>query len=97
MDENKGTEKTADEKKRYTRQELIDLLLQKQEELGRVPTRKDMPEGTLAAYKSEFNKWVYALEAAGVRTPSEKTLERRKKKQKRSSKAKNKANQENQR
>lgn len=63
--------------KRFTREELIGLILKRQEELGRPPCRKDMPEGTLAAYKSEFGKWVYALEAAGVRKPSATTIQRR--------------------
>ena len=63
--------------KRFTREELIGLILKRQEELGRPPCRKDMPEGTLAAYKSEVGKWVYALEAAGVRKPSATTIQRR--------------------
>ncbi len=83
------TDKTQKEErsspmKRMTRQELTDLLLKRYEELGRVvPTRKDMPEGTIGAYKSEFGKWAYALEAAGLRKPSAATLEKRRNRKKR--------------
>ena len=83
MNENTPKEERSDPVKRLNRQELIDLLQKRREDLGRNPTRKDMPEGTIGAYRSEFDKWVYALEAAGFKHPSEKTLQRRRKRRKR--------------
>ena len=61
----------------YTEEELRDFLYKKRDELGRVPTRKDIPEKMRPYYRVYFGKWCYALEETGVVTPSEKTLERR--------------------
>ena len=66
------------EKHKLTQEELIVLLQEKREELGRVPTKKEMPAEIIGAIHREFGKWLYALEAAGLRTPSETALLRRK-------------------
>ena len=66
------------EKHKLTQEELIVLLKEKREELGRVPTKKEMPTEIIGAIHREFGKWIYALEAAGLRTPSETALLRRK-------------------
>ena len=65
------------EKHKLTQEELIVLLKEKREELGRVPTKKEMPTEIIGAIHREFGKWIYALEAAGLRTPSETALQRR--------------------
>ena len=61
----------------YSKQELIEVLVDRSKELGRCPTKKDMPEDIKPYFKMAFKKWCYALEAAGLRNPSKKTLERR--------------------
>lgn len=66
------------EKHKLTQEELVALLQKKAEELGRVPTKKEMPAEVIGAVHREFGKWLYALEAAGLRTPSETALQRRK-------------------
>ena len=64
----------------YTREELLDYLLKKRDELGRKPTKKDIPERMRPYYRVYFGKWCYALEIAGIVIPSQHTLERRAKK-----------------
>ena len=66
------------EKHKRTQEELIVLLQEKRKALGRVPTKKEMPAEIIGAIHREFGKWIYALEAAGLRTPSETALLRRK-------------------
>jgi hypothetical protein len=61
----------------YTKEELIRFLLDKQAELGRKPTKKDIPDAIKPYYRVLFGKWCYALEASGIVIPSEATLERR--------------------
>ena len=61
----------------YTREELLDYLLKKRDELGRKPTKKDIPERMRPYYRVYFGKWCYALEETGIVIPSEHTLERR--------------------
>lgn len=61
----------------YTREELLDYLLKKRDELGRKPTKKDIPEKMRPYYRVFFGKWCYALEVAGIVVPSERTLARR--------------------
>ena len=65
--------------KNLTEEELIRILKDLREKLGRDPAKKDVPEEIRGQYKSRFGKWCYALEAAGIRRPSEATLERRRK------------------
>lgn len=65
-------------KHKLTQEDLVVLLQEKADELGRVPTKKEMPTEIIGAIHGEFGKWIYALEAAGLRTPSETTLLRRK-------------------
>ncbi len=64
----------------YTKEELTEYLIRKRDELGRVPTRKDIPELMRPYYRVYFGKWCYALEKTGIVIPSEHTLERRAKK-----------------
>ena len=66
------------EKHNLTQEDLVVLLQEKADELGRVPTKKEMPTEIIGAIHREFGKWIYALEAAGLRTPSETALLRRK-------------------
>ena len=61
----------------YTEEELRDFLYKKQEELGRKPTKKDIPEEMRPYYRVYFGKWCYALEATGITKPSERALARR--------------------
>ena len=61
----------------YTKEELVEFLLNKREELGKVPTKKDIPEEMRPYYRVYFGKWCYALEETGIVIPSERTLERR--------------------
>ena len=61
----------------YTQEELAEYLLRKRDELGRTPTRKDIPEKMRPYYRVYFGKWCYALEKTGIVIPSERTLERR--------------------
>ena len=61
----------------YTKEELVEFLLKKRDELGRVPTKKDIPEEMRPYYRVYFGKWCYALEETGIVIPSEHTLERR--------------------
>ena len=61
----------------YTREELLDYLYKKQEELGRKPCKKDIPDEMKPYYRVYFGKWCYALEAAGIVVPSERALARR--------------------
>ena len=64
----------------YTKEELVEFLLKKRDELGRKPTKKDIPEEMRPYYRVYFGKWCYALEETGIVIPSEHTLERRAKK-----------------
>ena len=56
---------------------LIKLLKDRAEELGHKPRKTDVSSRELGDIKSCFGKWVYALEAAGLQTPSQGTIERR--------------------
>ena len=49
----------------YTKEELIGILLSKQEKLGRKPKKSDMSDVLKVQYRKAFGKWCYALEAAG--------------------------------
>ena len=62
---------------KYTREELIQILQELNEALGHVPTKKDVTSEIIGGCHSVFGKWVYALEEAGVKIPTEKTLARR--------------------
>ena len=62
------------EYQKKTDQELLDIIRRATKELGRLPTKADIP----AAYyfKQKFGPWPRVLEAAGVKPVSE-TYERR--------------------
>ena len=64
----------------YTKEELIEYLLNKRDELGRKPTKKDIPEKMKPYYRVYFGKWCYALEECGIVIPSERVLARRERK-----------------
>ena len=59
---------TPEEKKVWAE----NLLRQKREELGRLPTKKDFDDVTCAQIKAFLGPWPRALEAAGLKTPKEK-------------------------
>ena len=61
----------------YTKEELTEYLINKRDELGKVPAKKDIPEQMRPYYRVYFGKWCYALEETGIVIPSERTLERR--------------------
>ena len=61
----------------YSREELIGILLRMEQKLGRRPKKSDIPDDIKPAYRKVFGKWLYALEAAGLSVPSERTIERR--------------------
>ncbi len=61
----------------YTKEELAEYLLRLRDELGRKPTKKDIPEEMRPYYRIYFKKWCYALEEVGIVIPSQHTLERR--------------------
>ena len=56
---------------------LIKLLKDRAAELGRKPNKEDMTGKELGMIKKCFGKWCYALEASGLRVPSEVTIARR--------------------
>ena len=58
-------------------QQTVDNILKLQEELGRRPCKNDLPPALLSDVIRSFRKWCYALEAAGLHTPSQTTLARR--------------------
>lgn len=61
----------------YTREELIQYLLDLNEKLGRRPKKSDVQGMMHSYYRSVFGKWIYALEASGLSVPSAATLARR--------------------
>lgn len=62
-----------------TKEEAIRVMQQLAEELGRTPKREDLPEEIRNRIRPLFEKWCYALEEAGLRIPSEKVQEKRRK------------------
>ena len=52
---------------RYTDEELLQIIRDKTEELGRLPLKSDIPEYHFI--KCRFGPWPRALEAAGVKPP----------------------------
>lgn len=64
---------------RFTREQAIELIQQKAEELGRFPRKSDFDTETAGRIKSFFGPWPRALEAAEIKEPN---LERIAKKQK---------------
>lgn len=75
---------------KLTKEEILALMLEKTEELGRAPKKKEMDAAFIGAVRREFGKWIYALEEAGLRTPSEATLQRRRRQSERKAKARRK-------
>jgi len=63
--------------KQYTKEELIRYLQNRRAELGKRPTRKDVPEDIKAEIKRVFGKWCYGLEESGLIKPSAAALKRR--------------------
>ena len=81
-------------KKIYTRQQLIDMLWEMKNETGRQPTVKDLPEGMLQHYRSEFGKWCYALQESGIKPRSQEAIERKRIRKKEKRKKRRRAAQE---
>ncbi len=67
----------------YPKEELIRMLIVKQEKLGRRPKKADLPDYLKVEYRKAFGKWCYALEAAGLSVPSERVLARRRRQRQR--------------
>ena len=67
----------SEKREPYTKEVLIAILRDLDEKLGHTPTRKDVPFAVFNDCRIRFGKWCYALEAAGVKIPSETTLTRR--------------------
>lgn len=55
-----------------TKENCIILLQEKYRETGRYPKKSDFSESEISMIKSFLGAWPRALEAAGVKTPSEK-------------------------
>ncbi len=55
---------------RFTREQAIELIQQKAEELGRFPRKSDFDTETAGRIKSFFGPWPRALEAAGIKKPN---------------------------
>lgn len=59
--------------RKYTKEECLALLVQKQCELGdeRFPQRSDFSKAEVVAIKAHLGPWPRALEAAGIKPPRE--------------------------
>lgn len=69
---------TSDEKKAWAE----DLLRQKNEELGRLPTKGDFNDVTRSRIKAFLGPWPRALESAGLKEPKVKPKKNRKRRKK---------------
>ena len=58
----------------------VTQLREKQNELNRIPKKDDFDEVTRSRIKAYLGPWPRALEAAGLKEKSEKTLKTKKKK-----------------
>ena len=73
----KATDNTSTQP--ITKEEAIAVIQQLAEELGRPPKKSELPDEVSFRIKPLFGKWCYALEEADLRHPSEKVLEKRRK------------------
>ena len=64
-----------------TKEEAIKQLLELADELGRPPKKSELPEEIRCRIKPLFDKWCYALEEVGLKIPSEKVMEKRRKRE----------------
>ena len=64
---------------KLTKEEAIEALKQLEKKLGRVPKKADLPDALRNRIRVLFGKWCYALAESGLVTPSEKVLEKRRK------------------
>ena len=71
----------TDRKRTPAQERVIRIITRRAEFLGRCPRKGDMTQEELAMIRKAFDKWVYALEAADLRAPSQATLDRRRNKQ----------------
>ncbi len=57
--------------KKYTKEELIEILIKKSKELKRIPTSRDFKKikPRYSRFESAFGGWNKAIEAAGLRKP----------------------------
>ena len=67
MTEKGGMQVTLEEKKAWAE----DLLRNKCQELGRLPTKKDFDSATCAQIKAYLGPWPRALASAGLKKPRE--------------------------
>ncbi len=58
---------TLEEKKAWAEE----LLRSKNEELGKLPTKRDFDNATCARIKAYLGPWPRALESAGLKTPKD--------------------------
>ena len=63
-------------KDKLTREDYIQLIQQKAEELGRFPKKSDFDVQTISMIKSLFGPWPRALEAAGRARQNQKKYRR---------------------
>lgn len=70
-------------KDKLTREDYIQLIQQKAEELGRFPKKSDFDVQTISMIKSLFGPWPRALEAAGVKLPNHERLQKKREKRRR--------------
>ena len=75
--------------KKYTDEELLQIIRDKTEELGRLPIKRDVPDHSLI--KARFGPWPRALEAAGVKEVSAVYLNRINRKKERKQEKKTRA------
>lgn len=62
-----GKKVSSEEKKLWA----TELLIQKNNELGRLPTKDDFDEVTRSRIKAYLGPWPRALEAAGLKAPKQ--------------------------
>lgn len=69
--------------KKITKEDCILLIRQKTNELGHFPKKSDFDNETVSMIKSYFGPWPRALEAAGVKEPDLKRIEKKREKRRR--------------
>lgn len=64
-----------------TKEEAIVIIQNMAKELGRPPKKSELPDEIKCRIKPLFDKWCYALEETGLKIPSEKVQEKRRKRE----------------
>ena len=70
-----------DSPSQITKEEAVKQILELADELGRPPKKSELPEEIRCRIKPLFDKWCYALEEVGLKVPSEKVMEKRRKRE----------------